>query len=170
MFISLFGYSWDFDERLYLKYEYAEDVWIDVKLNTGTKKYISVRYSGKLNQELNQLEQEALNLYKQKPDTTISLALASKERLRNYDNLKNRVNQVFDDYKETYYIPAGRSMITLLINNRSLMDSDGLDLITRQFMQIIDNIHGMFSDGIRNVHKRYPDGKRSFDVAKYRRC
>lgn len=57
-------------------------------------------------------------------------------------------------------------MITLLINNRSLMDSDGLDLITRQFMQIIDNIHGMFSDGIRNVHKRYPDGKRSFDVAK----
>lgn len=166
VFISLFGYSWDFDERLYLKYEYAEDVWIDVKLNTGTKKYISVRYSGKLNQELNQLEQEALNLYKQKPDTTISLALASKERLRNYDNLKNRVNQVFDDYKETYYIPAGRSMITLLINNRSLMDSDGLDLITRQFMQIIDNIHGMFSDGIRNVHKRYPDGKRSFDVAK----
>ena len=57
-------------------------------------------------------------------------------------------------------------MITLLINNRSLMDSDGLDLITRQCMQIIDNIHGMFSDGIRNVHKRYPDGKRSFDVAK----
>lgn len=53
-----------------------------------------------------------------------------------------------------------------MINNRSLMDSDGLDLITRQFMQIIDNIHGMFSDGIRNVHKRYPDGKRSFDVAK----
>ena len=113
------------------------------------------------------LEKEALELYKQRPDiTTISLAYASKERLRNYDNFKNSVNRIFDDIKETYYIPAGRSMITLLVNNRSLIESDNLDLITRQFMQIIDNIHGAFSDGIRNVHKRYPDGERKFDVAK----
>ncbi|MBQ2800488.1 MAG: AAA family ATPase [Lachnospiraceae bacterium] len=113
------------------------------------------------------MEKEALELYVQKPDTTtISLAYASKERLRNYDNLKNSVNRIFDDFKETYYIPAGRSMITLLVNNRSLIENDNLDLITRQFMQIIDNIHGAFSDGIRNVHKRYPDGERKFDVGK----
>ena len=115
--------------------------------------------------KIKQLEKEALDLYAQKSDTTtISLAYASKERLRNYDNFKNSVNQIFDDYKETYYIPAGRSMITLLVNNRSLIENDNLDLITRQFMQIIDNIHGAFSDGIRNVHKRYPDGERKFDV------
>ena len=86
--------------------------------------------------------------------------------MRNYDNFKNDVNKIFDDFQETYYIPAGRSMITLLVNNRSLIENDNLDLITRQFMQIIDNIHGAFSDGIRNVHKRYPDGERKFDVAK----
>lgn len=167
VFISLFGYSWDLDKRLYLKYEYTDGTWIDVKLNGTAKKYISVRYSTKLTQELNKLEKEALDLYKQKLDvTTISLAYASKERLRNYDNFKNNVNQIFDDYKETYYIPAGRSMITLLVNNRSLIENENLDLITRQFMQIIDNIHGAFSDGIKNVHKRYPDGERGFDVGK----
>ena len=167
VFISLFGFSWDLDKRLYLKYEYTEDIWIDVKLKNASKKYISVRYSPKLTQKIMHLENEALDLYAQKSNTTtISLAYASKERLRNYDNFENDVNKIFDDFQETYYIPAGRSMITLLVNNRSLIENDNLDLITRQFMQIIDNIHGAFSDGIRNVHKRYPDGERKFDVAK----
>ena len=167
VFISLFGYSWDLDKRLYLKYNYTDDIWIDVKLNAKSKKYISVRYSYKLDQVMNELEKEALDLYNQKSDTTdISLAYASKERLRNYDNFKNSINRIFDDYKETYFIPAGRSMITLLVNNRSLIENENLDLITRQFMQIIDNIHAAFSDGIRNVHKRYPDGERKFDVGK----
>lgn len=167
VFISLFGFSWDLDQRLYLQYKYTEDVWIDVKLNGSYKKYISVRYSSKLTQEIKSLENEALDLYTQKSNTTtISLAYASKERLRNYDNFKNDVNRIFDDFQETYYIPAGRSMITLLANNRSLIENDNLDLITRQFMQIIDNIHGSFSDGIRNVHKRYPDGERKFDITK----
>lgn len=168
IFISLFGYSWDLDKRLYLKYEYAPGIWIDVKLNkNGKRKYISVRYSPKLTQTLKDLEKEALELFEQKPETTtISLAYASKERLRNYDNFKNSVNKIFDDYKETYYIPAGRSMLTLLVNNRSLLENDNLDLITRQFMQVIDNIHRVFEDGIRNVYKRYPDGERRFDVTK----
>ena len=168
IFISLFGYSWDLDKRLYLKYEYASGIWIDVKLNkNGKRKYISVRYSPKLAQTLKDLEKEALELFEQKPEnTTVSLAYASKERLRNYDNFKNSVNKIFDDYKETYYIPAGRSMLTLLVNNRSLLENDNLDLITRQFMQVIDNIHRVFEDGIRNVHKRYPDGERKFDVTK----
>ncbi len=167
VFISLFGYSWDLDKRLYLRYDYTDDIWIDLTLNGGRKKYISVRYSQKLTRKIDELEKEALDLNHQKSDMTmVSLAYASKERLRNYDNFKYKINCIFDDYKETYYIPAGRSMITLLVNNRSLIENENLDLITRQFMQIIDNIHGSFSDGIRNVHKRYPDPERKFDVGK----
>lgn len=168
VFVSLFGYSWDLDERLYLKYEYADDIWISTQLyGKGTKQYINVQYSGKLTSEIKKLEKEALDLYVQKKDMTyLSLAYASKERLRNYDNFKKSLNQIFDDDKETYYIPAGRSMLTLLVNNRSLIESNNLDLVTRQYMQIIDNIHGVFEDGIRNAHKRYPDEERKFDVNK----
>ena len=167
VFVSLFGFSWDLDERLFLRYSYKEDIWIDVRLNSSNysdKKYISVSYSLQLKQAINKLEKEALDLYGQKSNTTVSLAYASKERWRNYDYFKNNVNKIFDDFQETYYIPAGRSMITLLVNNRSLIENENLDLITREFMKIIDNIHSSFSDGIRNVHKRYPDGERKFDV------
>ena len=120
VFVSLFGYSWDLDKRLYLKYEYTDGIWIDVKLHeSGRRKYISVRYSQKLKYRIKELEEEALELFKQKSETSnIRLAYASKERLRNYDNFKRSVNEIFDDYKETYYIPAGRSMMTLLANNR----------------------------------------------------
>lgn len=38
VFISLFGYSWDLDKRLYLRYEYTTGIWIDVKLNDKGKK------------------------------------------------------------------------------------------------------------------------------------
>lgn len=165
VFISLFGFSWDLDPRLYLKYEFTDNIWIDVKLNEKSKRYISVRYSYELSRAIGKLEEEALELYMQQPSAkNSSLAFASKERLRNYDSFKNRVNQIFDDDKETYYIPAGRSMITLLVNNRSLIENEKLDLITRQFMRIIDNIHGDFANGIRNAHKYYPDGERKFDV------
>lgn len=163
-FVSLFGYSWELDPHLYLKYEYADGIWIDVKLNDKKTQDIDVRYSYKLSQEIKKLAQEAFYLYNQKLDTYNSLAYASKERSRNHDNFKNSINRIFDDYKETYYIPAGRSMITLLANNRSLMENENLDLITREFVRIIDNIRVAFTDGIRNAHKRYPNGERKFDV------
>lgn len=166
IFISLFGFSWDLDRRLYMRYDYAMNVWIDVIINQGSKPYISVRYSPKLYADLKKLEAEALKLHSSKVEMgAISLAYASKERLRKFDYIKQKVNSIFDDFQETYYIPAGRSMLTLLANNRSMVNIENLDLITRQFMQLIDSIHNVFSAGIRNAHSYYPDGNRPFDVS-----
>ena len=167
-FVSLFGYSWDLDKNLSLKYYYTADRWISIKLaGKASKRYISLGFSAELKNLIHNQEKEALSLHGQKAsEAGVSLAYASKERLRNYDNFKKNVNYIFDDDRETYYIPAGRSMITLLVNNRSLIESNNLDFITRQFMQIIDNIHGSFSKGIKNAHKFYPDGERKFDVSK----
>jgi len=168
VFVSLFGYSWDLDKHLCLQYEYTDEIWIRVKLHGKPfRKYINVQYSYKLTEELGKMETDVLNLYSQKGQTMhLSLADASRERLRNYGYLKKRLNRIFNDDKDTYYIPAGRSLLTLLANNRSLIESDNLDLITRHYMQIIDNIRSVFDDGIRNAHKKYLDGERRFDVNK----
>ena len=100
VFISLFGYSWDLDENLYLKYEYAQDIWIDVKLagrssaGRTKKRYISIRYSSGLTKKLEQLEEETLELNKVKNIfESVSLSYASKEKLRNYDKFKNSINE-----------------------------------------------------------------------------
>ena len=156
------------------EYYQTEDIrWLSQKKNwKGLRSIVMekkrIEKAGKITYEYRYfISSLKTDIFEQKMETaTISLAYASRERLRNYDNFKNRVNEIFDDYKETYYIPAGRSMLTLLVNNRSLLENDNLDLITRQFMQVIDNIHRAFEDGIKNVHKRYPDGERKFDVTK----
>lgn len=102
------------------------------------KRYISIRYSSGLTKKLEQLEEETLELNKVKNIfESVSLSYASKEKLRNYDKFKNSINEIFNDDKETYYIPAGRSMITLLMNNRSLIVNDNLDLVTRQLLQFL---------------------------------
>ena len=82
VFISLFGYSWDLDKRLYLRYEYTTGIWIDVKLNDkGKKQYISVRYSPKLAQTLKTLEEEALDLFEQKMETAKGSGLGTSSIL-----------------------------------------------------------------------------------------
>ena len=39
-------------------------------------------------------------------------------------------------------------MLTLLVNNRSLLENENLDLITRQFMQVIDKILAYHTLGV----------------------
>lgn len=163
VFTALFGYSWDLDTRLYLRYEYSQEIWIDIQLTQDQKKYIDIQYSPKLKNSVLPLEQEAKQLASEKPVQGVSLSFASKERLRYYEYFKNSINEIFEDDRETYYIPAGRSMITLLSGNRSMIENENLDLITRRFLQIIDSIHMFFADGIRGVPQRYSDESHSFD-------
>ena len=49
VFVSLFGFSWELDPHLYLRYEFSEDIWIEVKLNEG---FIDVWHSFRLIQEI----------------------------------------------------------------------------------------------------------------------
>lgn len=164
-FISLFGYSWDLDKRLFLKYEFAPDVWVKVSLYGSGGQYINVTYSETLVDEIRNLEREALELYAQKADAEeISLAYAIKEQQINYSLLKVRVNKVFDDSLETYYVPAGRSLITLMTGSKFAVDETNLDLVTKQFLQIIERIQSGFADGIRGLSRRYPQENLEFDA------
>lgn len=47
IFISLFGYSKNLDENLYMKYCYTDDIWIEVTL-AGEQQYITTKYSPEL--------------------------------------------------------------------------------------------------------------------------
>lgn len=113
-----------------------------------------------------------LELYGQKKNTKFSstLAFESLERTRNFDMITNKVSSIFNDAQETYYIPAGRSMLTLLANSRSIIKSEddnvNLDLITKRFMLQIDTLAEAFSEGIGGVHKRYPRSESNLDINK----
>lgn len=168
MFVKLFGYSWDLNPDFYMKYDYADGLWIQVKLKQGdkSKQYISVTYSQKLLGSLKELQQQVREMHAHGEDRTrVSLVLASEERKRNHEWISSQVNAIFGDDRETYYIPAGRSLLTVMSNNRATMNNaSDLDLITEMFMMLIDNVRGSFKNGVKKAHLFYPVEKRAFDV------
>lgn len=168
IFIKLFGYSWDLNPEFYMKYDYAEIVWIQVKLKRGdkNKQYISVTYSPELLNSIKKLQTEVRKMYHSNEGVVkTSLVLTNEERKRNHEMIVQEVNAIFCDNKETYYIPAGRSLLTVMSNNRAIMNNAGnLDLITEMFMMLIDSVRNSFGNGVRKAHLLYPVEKRQFDV------
>lgn len=168
IFIQLFGYSWDLNPEFYMEYDYAEDLSIQVQLKKGdrNRQYISVTYSRKLLGSIKELQKEIRNMYHDKEKMIqTSLVLTNEERKRNHEIIIHKVNSIFLDSKETYYIPAGRSLLTVMSNNRAVMNHvGGLDLITETFMVLIDNVRNSFRDGVKKAHLYYPVEKRPFDI------
>jgi len=167
IFIKLFGYSWDLNSEFYMKYEYSPDIWIEtaLKKGDGNKQYISVTYSNRLFGAVKDLQKEMRELHGNDSLKRTSLVLANEERNRNHEKIARRVNEIFGDDRETYYIPAGRSLLTVMSNNRATMNKAGnLDLITDMFMMLIDTVRNRFAQGVRKAHLYFPIGNRSVDV------
>ncbi len=168
IFIKLFGYSWDLNPNFYMRYDYEEELWIQVQLKKGDrdKQYISVTYSPRLLGEVRKLQREIQDMYHDKEEVIkTSLVLKNEERKRNHEMIINRINTIFCDSKETYYIPAGRSLLTVMSNNRAIMNNAvELDLITEMFMMLIDSVRNSFREGVKKAHLFYPIEKRTFDI------
>lgn len=170
VFIRLFGYSWDLNPDLHLKYEYYENVWIEVKMYDdpiAVRRYISVNYSDEMKRQISELQTEVRKMRNDRVHVTTSLALANEERKRDYNVIAQRVNEIFHDDKEAYYIPAGRSLLTVLSNSRAMMNSfPNLDLITERFMMMIDGVREIYNRGVKNAHLYYPIPNRVFSPNK----
>ncbi len=168
IFVKLFGHSWDLDPNLTMQYEYTQEHWIQIALfdgDRGGKKLIGVQYSPELLGTLQTLKRKVQALYLEEKGNITSIALGSERRKRNHEWIIEQINQIFMDDKETYYIPAGRSLLTVMANNKATMNNaTNLDYITEQFMLMIDSVRNAFSNGLRKAHLYYPQEKRNFDV------
>ena len=126
----------------------------------------SVFYSPKLFNMIRALQKEVQEIYHNNEGIIkASLILTNEERKRNQEMIIHKVNSIFCDNRETYYIPAGRSLLTVMSNNRATMNNAGnLDLITETFMVLIDSVRNSFRNGLKKAHLFYPVEKRAYNV------
>lgn len=168
LFVKLFGYSWELNPKMRMRYEFTENIWLEVALEQGVRQnrqFISVYYSKKLYERISTLENEVIELYNSDLSVVTSLALTNERRKRNHELIIQKVNEIFEDDRETYYIPAGRSLLTVMSGNRATMNSVSyLDLVTEQFMMMIDSVRNSFNLGVKKAHQYYPVEQRKFDV------
>ena len=104
-------------------------------------------------------------MYEESEKIQLSLELGRENKSRNRAYLLNKVNEIFEDDLTTYYIPAGRSMITLLSASRATMNSlQNIDFVMNRFLELIDGVRSIYQDGVDNAFKYFPRGNRTFDV------
>lgn len=162
VFVQLFGVSWELDDALTMNYDYGNGRYIKLSVSGG-KKYLDVRYSKILTNELRKLEEDLAGTMKQYEG--MDLSFATTERSRIHKEIRNRVNGIFNDFYSTYYIPAGRQLLVLLSGQKTKIDYTDLDLVNRNFMQFNESIQTQFRGGIKKLHTYYPVSERKFNVS-----
>ena len=156
-FINFFGYSWDLDQEMSIQYDFIlNKIWIKVdikrtKYAKTSRQYINLIYSKVLSEKINNVINEVMELYKNKDVDTDTLNLNSKEHRRVRSSISEKVNEIFDDYEETYYIPAGRSMLALLSKGDLSLMGNSLDYVTCHFITLINSIRNNFVNGIYRI-------------------
>ena len=150
-FVKTFGPLWGGEENnMLLNYCYAEDCWINIRLtHKPLPNYVYIELSPSLKNFLREHE-HALT------DTPTGIPELQKRRFQ------RELREFFNDDYETIYIPAGRSMLTLLSQNLSYlyktMDEPQrrmLDYCTQKYIETILTIKPEFSEGLDGIMAYY---------------
>ena len=141
-FLQVFGSTWAMPSDMSLFYSYSDDLFIKISLKEGDKSpnYIWIEFSDGLINKIKKLEK------------------INKEETISMEELKFQINSIFNDDFDTIYIPAGRSMITLLSSQlnyiySSMEDSQkkSIDYCTQSYLENILKLKINFNDTLDNM-------------------
>ena len=138
-FLSTFGSSYSMDQAMQLRYQYSEEIEIAIRLTKSqdslAPNFVWVEYSPKIRDFL-----------------TVPMAASDQE------SLKRELSALFDDPYETVYIPAGRSVLTVLGSQfyyfYSTMDDAQkrlLDSCTRDYLERVMRLRPQFANGLEGL-------------------
>lgn len=139
-FLQVFGTTWHMDMNMRLEYDYSEQTFIHISLREGkgTPNYIWVEFSDDLESLFEEFDRMLLNTSEDLADLTLKI--------------HKRVNEVFQDKAEVVYIPAGRSMITLLSTQLNYIYSSmddlqkrSMDYCTQNYLERILQLKSVFT-------------------------
>lgn len=140
-FLQTFGTTWCMHNDMYLQYYYSDDVYIKISLkadNYNKHNYIWIKFSSKLSDFLNYCD-------------TIDLDMMLNPT--KHIVIREKINVVFDDDTDVIYIPAGRSMMTLLSSQLMFMytvmsdeQKRNIDYCTQKYLERVLQIKPYFSE------------------------
>lgn len=146
-FLRVFGSSWGMDNDMTIEYYYSQDCFVKVSLKEETlyptPNYVWIDLCPSI---ISFLQNNSLKVD--------ALGISPSEKKRVQDNLA----QLFNDNFETVYIPAGRSMITLLSQQMSYIyttmkdaQKRAIDYCTQDYIERILSLKSEFSDGLNGL-------------------
>ncbi len=147
IFLQIFGTTWPMDTAMKLVYYYKSQSYIKVSLKTEyvSPNYIWLDFSDDIIKFIRRLEHRTQN----NADTIFDV---------DFTDIKEEIDAFFDDHGEIVYIPAGRSMITLLSTQLSYlyssmddMQKKNMDYCTQNYLERILRMKSVFSVSISQM-------------------
>lgn len=166
-FMQLFGSSYGMSNDMVAKYEYAPKRFVRIYLqpnyrSNGGPNYVTIEFSPDILDYLYELDSHVFT------DMTVAQ--------REHEEAK--LSQLFADEYETVFIPAGRSMITLLTTQlnfifTSLSENQkrGIDYCTQRYVELILRLKPSFAHGIEGLlSDQIHLTQKAFDIGLARKC
>ncbi|MDO5422734.1 MAG: AAA family ATPase [Eubacteriales bacterium] len=148
-FLRTFGSSWGMANEMYMEYHFTESCFVRISLRDdityATPNYIWITCSRELRDFL----------YRKNGSLSVTALGVSEEKLKKF---KEELFELFDDHCSIVYIPAGRSMITLLSQQLGYiyatmddMQKRSLDSCTKDYLERILRLKPEFSEGLQGM-------------------
>ena len=130
------GYSSKQEERFLLSFTYADKISISVEKEKGARQ-INFTYSPLIKDRVEEMEIFAKEQYMNLAniDKSREFLYVQLEKNKVFQSIDRMVNELFCDSSEIFYIPAGRSLITLLTEQAINFDLRSMDYITSQCLK-----------------------------------
>lgn len=153
-FLRVFGSSWGMDNNMYISYYYNQSTFVKISLKEETKydspNYLWIDYSENIKNFLLQSNAALANYSSTMPDEEKNI-------------VKEELNKLFSDDYDTVFIPAGRSLITLLATQLNYIYSTmedaqkrAIDYCTRNYLERILKIRPEFENGLQGLANDNP--------------
>ncbi len=147
-FLQVFGSTWGMPKDMKISYCYdtEEKIFINISLKKDDKNpnYIWIDFSNNLIDKINKLED----------------MVKTEKHFKNQEDFKNYINDIFNDEYDIIYIPAGRSMITLLSSQLNYIYSSmedaqkkSIDYCTQNYLEKILKLKSFFNNTTDNMIK-----------------
>ncbi|MCD4500677.1 AAA family ATPase [Chromobacterium vaccinii] len=146
------------ENDLFIRYEFNENTWAEVQLDSERHKYITPRFS----QNFIDLIKENFTTLKQAgitAQTTPSLfstpSVINQERARAHtiEFLKKSFGKTLSFEKELFFIPAGRSLLSTISDQLQYIHPHQLDYPMRQFIERINSTKPFFNKSLEDLIK-----------------
>ncbi|OEJ15263.1 hypothetical protein BFL38_13230 [Brachyspira hampsonii] len=146
LFIKIFG-DLEYTD-LFISYNYKASLNIEIKFDKDKKLIIS--YSDALLNMVYNFYNEIKNI--------------KYNRVEKLDLFKRILpillnKGIFDEEYNTYYIPAARSSLSFINNQKTKLNYESIDLVNLKFIQFIENIQHIFNNGIKGLNNKIRNKK-----------
>ncbi|WP_420264100.1 AAA family ATPase [Candidatus Magnetominusculus dajiuhuensis] len=146
-FVAIFGPIRHLSNT-YLKYEYKEGVDIEITIEEGNCVYhFSEAFRQIFTEIINKVKSYASNYHAKDPKFLSSSELYSIgfEEAFFESEIEDLANELFSDKRDVVFFPAGRSLLSILSDQRQNIDFRALDLTMAQFVERINISKTIFS-------------------------